>query len=151
VSAADEVARLEAETATAVSAAAVAQVAAAEAVRDAENLKHEVTRDAAETIRERDAEIATLKGDVTWLKDQLTATQSTVESTELAVMGLVMLANPPVTEMVSEPLTPQAEPNVDVVDPQAAKTKELPPQTTESNPAENPPESKGKQKRHRLL
>jgi hypothetical protein len=151
MSAAEEVARLETEAATAVSAAAVAQSAAAEAVRDAENLKHEVTREAAETIRERDAEIDALKGDMAWMREQLTATQSTVESTELAVMGLVMLANPPVTEVVSEPLTPAQEPPVSVVDPQAAKTKELPPQQTENPPQESPAESRGKQKRHRLL
>lgn len=145
MSAADEVARLEAETATAVSASVVAQAAAADAVRDAENLKHEVTRDAAETIRERDEEIAVLKGETEWLKNELKATTTALESLELSVMGLVMLANPPETSKASAPLTPAPEvPSVGVVDPEAAVTKPLPAAT----PPEEPESPK---KRHKLL
>jgi hypothetical protein len=147
MSAADEVARLEAETATAVSAAAVAQGAAAAAVADAEALKHEVTRDAAEAIRERDAEIARLKEREEWLTNETTRLASEMDSLEMAIMGLVAMANPPVE---SAPSTPPPEPSsVVVVDPEAAKTPENPkePETSEENPT--PPEKP--KKRHKLL
>lgn len=147
MSAADEVARLEAETVTAVSASVVAQAAAAEAVRDAENLKHEVTREAAEAIRERDAEIETLKGEVAWLKNETTNLKSELESQELAMLGLVTMLNPPLTES-PQPIPPVVS-NVDVVDPEAAKTKvETQEPMLDESQSKEPPKST---KRHRLL
>lgn len=157
MSAADEVARLETETAAAVSAATVAQGAAAAAVSDAEQLKHQVTRDAAEAIRERDEEIERLKGEVSWMKEKITSLESATESTDLALLGLVTMLNPPTQEIRenSEPST-QVEQvsSVAVVDPLVAETKPLPAKTeVNSPPNENQPVpvAPSKQKRHKLL
>jgi hypothetical protein len=151
MSAADEVARLEAETALAVSAAAVAQSAAAEAVADADALRHQVTREAAETIRERDEEIRHLREREACLTNEMTELRTEVDSLALGLMGLVSLANPnmevPAASTSSSPET--GPPNVAVVAPVAAKTPDQPvtPEPETENPA--PPEKP--KKRHRLL
>jgi hypothetical protein len=146
-----EVAAVEAEAAQAASAAVTAQVAADNAVRDAEALKDQLVRDAAETIRARDEEIARLKEREQCLTNELNQTKTEVEMLGLSVMGLVALSNPPTQETdPSVPLIPPQEPSsVVVVDPLEAKPND--PAPTNPQEPESPPKTESPKKRHKLL